>query len=116
VAKNQEVKKMFENIIKWIKHGTTKETSVEIGTKPAVKETRMIMPYLGSSLRSSKKRGNGLNLDEIEKVAKEWGYPSLAELCEDCRKSGDGFRERFERICGILLGKSPKERDEKYSP
>jgi hypothetical protein len=64
----------------------------------------------------SKERSKSLSLVEIENIAKEWGYPSLAKLDEDCHKSGYGFRERFERICGVLLGEKPGPRDEKYSP
>lgn len=47
--------------------------------------------------------------NQFEKVVKEHGW-TMNEFRENFTKSGDGFRERFEKICEILLIESPNNK------
>lgn len=46
--------------------------------------------------------------NQFEKLVKDNGW-TLEELKENMLKEGGGFRERFEKISGILLLHSPKD-------
>lgn len=49
--------------------------------------------------------------NQFEKLVNDHGM-TLNEFREKFTTEGDGFRERFEEICGVLLIDSPKDKKE----
>ena len=47
--------------------------------------------------------------NQFEKFIKDEHSMTLDEFVENLTKSGDGFRDRFEKTCEILLLHSPKD-------